>query len=222
VSISKKDLNLLLILLGLILLAVSYFVVYSHFSERTKSLEAELNGLRPQLNELRDHESNLGYYKNSVETYQQQLLERQDGFDRHVRTEDWIMYVVGLMEGTGVTVDSISVSAARHLRALTGVAQAPDSEEYIYKEMEARQTSVDISTAFSYAQLKDMVNFIYNRSKTTALDTISITYNSMTGNLRGSATLNKIFLTSPDAPYEETIIDRQIPIGNRNPFRTVS
>jgi hypothetical protein len=217
-KVSKKDLNLILVILGIVLAAVSYFAVYNGLVERTEKLERDLSALNPRLEQLRAHESASQGYLDGMEEVKASIAERTLGFDTHMRPEDWIMYAVRMVNRTGCEVESITVNSSQRLDPVEGLTLMQDSGEYRAVVKQPIQTTADIACVFTYEQLKQIIDYIYIDSRKTSLVSMNVTYNSSTGRLRGAATLNKLILTSPDDPYIETDVGRRIPVGANPPF----
>jgi len=218
VKISKKDLNLIFVVLGVVLLAVSYFVVFKSFSEKTETMKKEISALNPRLNELRAHESSRQHYLDGMEDVRASIAERTLGFDTHMRPEDWIMYAVRMISRTNCSVESISVNASEELDPVRGLTLVQDTGEYRDVEKFPVLATAEIACTFSYEQLKQILDYIYIDSRKASLVSMTATYDSSTGQLNGSAVINKLILTSPDDPYIETDVGRRIPIGANPPF----
>jgi hypothetical protein len=225
VNISKKDFNLILALLGVIILVVSYFVVFRNFEERKQESIAGANVLRPRRDELLKHVENRDQYEADTITNNKELFDIQSEYETHVRMEDWVKYVLALMADTQVTVDSITLVSEDPVTTLQAYnphsEHAPEDDPYgVFTETEVRRVTADLSCAFTYSQLKRMLDFLYRDGCKTSLVSVNVTYNSLTGGLRGGAIVDKFYLTSPNAPYEKTDLGVHVPIEVRNPFRS--
>jgi len=218
VKISKKDLNLIFVVIGFVLIAVSYFVVFKSFSEKTEAMKSEISALNPRLTELRAHESSRQHYLDGMEDVKSSIAERTLGFDTHMRPEDWIMYAVRMVNRTNCNVESITISHSKELDPVRGLTLEQDTGEYRDVQKYPVLASANIECTFSYNELKQILDYIYIDSRKASLVSMTATYDSSTGALRGSATINKLILTSPDDPYIETDVGRRIPEGVNSPF----
>jgi hypothetical protein len=222
-KITKKEINLLLVVLGIGLLVVSYMFVYSGYNERAESLHSEINRLRPELNDLQAKEAERGRYEAGIINARETLLTKQEEYDVQVLPEDWIMYIVELMkEYTLWSVDNLAMSVPQSLTTLYTLERGEEEGQYITTEKEAMITTAEISCLLSYEQLKRFVTYVYNSSNKTSLTSLSVTFDSQTRQLRGIASLSKCFLTVPGSKainqWEEELAF--INPGARNPFGT--
>ena len=65
-NLSKRDINLLLILLAIVILVGAYLGIYSPLVSQTEAVEAEIAELKPRLEQLEGYNSNLKLYQEGI------------------------------------------------------------------------------------------------------------------------------------------------------------
>ena len=219
-KISKRDQGLLLILLGIVVLLAGYLGVYKNFSEKADNLSAENQALAPRLRELEDHYSNIPVYEEDIKEISEQVERDIKAFPSDVRPEDLIVYGDRLEKELGLTASQMSFSPPE-LVSQFSVPQKNESGEIAFLPYAALSTNMSISVNMSYKQMLDFVDYVYKKSKRTTLDSISVSYNSETGGLAGTAVMTKYFMSGSEYEYEPTKLP-EYKKGVDNPFGTIT
>ncbi|NCC66650.1 MAG: hypothetical protein EOM14_00455 [Clostridia bacterium] len=219
-KISKRDQSLLFVLLGLVVVLAAYFGVYNHFTSKAEAASAEKANLQPRLEELQGYYSNLPVYQDGIEDISQAVETEIKSFPSDVRSEDMIVYGNELESKLEITVTDMSFSAPS-LVSQFSIPKQNESNETELVPYAALSTEMSISVQMSYKQMLDFINYIYNKSKHTTLETITVSYDGETGGLVGSATMTKYFMSDSEYEYDETNVG-DYNKGVSNPFGTVT
>jgi hypothetical protein len=209
INISKRDLNLVLILIGALILLLVYLLVYRSNVTKTATANSEATALH----------NNAETYREGIRTATTTIKGRQAGYVTDIRAEDWMMYAVGMQNTLEIMAGSLSFSQPSIYAEFTGLVQAEGGGDE-FATMTAFSTGLNFSTTFTYSKMKEFVRYIYADRKAT-LDTISFSYSSETGELSATVSMTKRFLRSADDPYIPTKVPDDIPIGVENPFGTL-
>lgn len=219
-KIAKKDVNLLLAVLGVIVLLAAYFLLYTKFDEQAQAHNSRAAQLGPTLAALEEKQKNLDMYNASIEessaVIDRELLLYKDD----VRTEDMVMYAIKMEEDIGMTISTAAFAQPAKLSTFPAVIKGEDGEEKTV-EFSAYKVNMTVSCKMSYRGMKDAVAMLYAAPDRTVLDMMNVSYDSENGGLTGTMTLSKIFLTDGAAPYVPT----EVPFGqygNTNPFGTIT
>ena len=215
-NLSKKDLNVLLIALGIIILLLTFFLVVGNFNEKTEVLTAETESLIPRLSRLQEHETNIAFYNEQIKEAGDNITAEKQSYPASVRVEDLIMFAVNMEYETSAIIDAVNFN----MPELLGDFDAPnaDGEPVRYS---VYRVSMDMGAKFGYEPLKQMISHIYNTREKTTLDSVSVSFDSGTGYLMGNVAISKIYITDGTEVYVPTDVPYGS-FGTDNPFGSVT
>jgi|GEM_PF-876737 len=214
-KITKRDINLLLILLAIVLFLVCYLAYYRPTTEANQLLQGEVNALKPILAELKEKEAKLPEYEEGIRISKDLISTVRDGFPLEVRTEDLVMYAVALEEVVGIDTEGMVFPQPIVVAEFSEIL-APDGTVE-FEAVNAYKTAYTMNANLTYQHIKDLVDYVYNRSNKTTLDSVNVSYNPENGILFGMITVGKFYMVSESDPYIETIVPL-MPVGVENPF----
>lgn len=217
-TISKRDAKLLLILLGIIILLVGYLAVYNPYVNKTEAVEAETSALRPTLEELNGYYQNLDSYYAGIDSAADTMEEELAKYPTDVRPEDLVMYAINLEEKIGADITGIVFSGVDPIMDFQTVSENEDGT-YSIRDVSAFRSGMTLSCSLGYQEMKDMLDYLIDTNFRTALDVVSVSFNSETGELIGSASINKYFVAGSDEEYVATQVPT-VPIGTDDIFGT--
>jgi hypothetical protein len=219
-KISGRDRKLILILVGILIFVLNYVFVYSRFNDMADTAAADNTALKPQLATLQGYYQNLSQYQSKI-TADQQIIQTQMAlYPNDVRSEDGIMYTADIEQNLGVKIDSVSFAEPETVMQIRGITSGANGT-YTQVPMTAFRRAITFNCSMSYEQLKKVVHYIYATQNYTKLNTVTVSYDSGTGNLSGNFIVDKYYITGGDTVYHQT----QVPsmnLGTDNPFGTVS
>ena len=216
-NLSKRDQKLLLVLLGIVIFVAAWMGVRSNYNAKAEALESQLSSLEPRLAELRGYKDSVADYESGIEEIASTVKTELNKFPNDVRTEDMIMYAAGLEEAIGLSVGSISFMPPELLSQFNVPTDGEGGTELV--PYAALRTGLSISCELDYTQMKKLIGYIYSTPQRTTLESLSVSYNSETGGLTGSASLAKYFLSGEKYVYHPTIVPN-VTQGTTNPFGT--
>ncbi len=220
IHLSKRDQKLILILLGLIVLLLCYMLIYRPTIAETETVQGEISALEPTAAELRECYSQLEVYAAGIEEARAVIAQQLKQYPTDVRAEDLIMYVTALEEDIGMDVTSIAFSGDSVIAVFDGVAE-DENGAAVAKSYSASQLSMTVTCSLSYQALKDMADYIAATPLRTALDSVSLSFSSETGELIGSATIDKYYVSAGDEGYTATDVP-DVELGTDDLFSTVT
>lgn len=203
-SISKRDQKLLLVLAALAVFLACYLLIIAPINNKKEAVQAQINTLAPQLEELRGYEANQAVYQSETEKIKNSVNAALSQYPSEVRSEDMVMYSTELADKIGISVESISINPPTVLSTFSIPKQTGQTYEMAANAV--LKAGFTVSCKLNYEQMKSLIDYIYKKSKQTTLDSISVSYNSETGNLLGTAAINKYFIVSSDYSYMPTSI----------------
>jgi hypothetical protein len=218
-NISKRDIKMLLILFGIVIFVLCYFLVYLSFNEDNEFLLEDIEDAEFKLVQLREIEREVAGYREMAAESERLILAKQAEYPADVRAADLIMYVVELEENIGIETGGITFIQPVSIMTVQGLTES-ENGGYTFAAQNAYRTGVNISCSLTYQQLKDLINYVYEETPKASVHSISLSYNSATGLLYGNMIINRSFLSSNDIEY----VAAQIPdmeLGLPNPFGVV-
>lgn len=216
-TIRKRDIKLLLILAGIVLLAVSYFLVYQTYTAKAQTAEAAAQQLAPRLAQLRGYEQNLSRYRSETGKAEESIAAQMVRYPTDVRPEDMVMYAQTLGQTCGLDINKIAFADPVSVLTFKSVNAKGSGTS----DLTAYERSMTISCNLSYPGLKQMIDAVNGSALRTTVNSVSVSFDSETGQLTGNIQLSKYFITGNDSPYTPTTVPN-MPLGKSNLFGTVS
>ncbi len=245
---SARDKKLLIILAGIVIVALSYFFVFSPQMDKKGELEAENLKLTQEYRALSALAANAEEYATQTETMGKEMQDIYDKFPSYLQIEDEIMNVVYLEDSTQSTVseltigDPVAVDVTATDEGAEGTDTTSDSETTDDAATEenadgSTESTSTVSSSVMYYQLydvtsvitfqsdyngvKSMISSLVGDSKRKTINTLNLTYDSETGKMNGDMLFDSYYLYGLDKPYEQPRIPA-IPHGTNNLFGTTN
>jgi len=218
-TISKRDMRMLFMLLGAVFLLVGYFAVYHPYMEKADAVQADIDELQPKLDTLRDYFQNIDAYQAGIKETKRTVQTEMEHYSTDIRPENMILYAKSIETNFGVDVTGISFDDPISVLEFQGVEEQDGA--YSVRDLTAFQRSMTINCNLSYQQMKDMIDYINTTEQRTSLDSINITYDAESGELTGDATLKQYFVTGKGDKYIAADVP-DMELGKGNLFGTMS
>lgn len=238
-KLKKSDINLLIILVGVLIAVLAYFLVYTKFNEKTEVLNAENATLQTEVDYLQDLADHKQQYLDETESMQAEIDEIKDQFPAAYKEEDDIIYVRqlekdydSLVKGLGMgapAVIEVATAAPAPVEEVTEDGTEEDVEEGATTEAtQAAAPSADImlynvpltvEMTSSYASVKDIIQRINTDRDRKSISQVSMAFDSETGDLTVNMNYNAYSLTGTEKTYQQPSVDG-IRYGTNNIFNT--
>ncbi len=220
-KISPKELNLLLILGGVLIFVVLYTYLFTPMRAEVADMRDDIASIEQKIKELEVHSAYAAKYQEKTEAYRAAINEKLAVYPADIKEEDIVAYMLKMEEANDIEISSIAFAAAQELTSFQGVVnqtvqinvgsdeEAEELEKLrqqsqtkeVATDMKVFRTGATVSAELSYQGLKDTINYIYNSGKPATLDSISVSYSSETNNLNGSLNISRYYITYPEAVY---------------------
>lgn len=229
-KIGKKELSLLFIVLGVVLV-VGAFMYGNNLAGKTETLTSENASLDEEVKYLQDLMDHKQEYLDESDRMNAEMDNIKSQFPARVMPENTIMYANGLESRFEVYLDNISVQDPQLIgiegSAAPAAAEAPAVEGEEGTEgaegtaettpspsaIASAATTITLyrnSTNFeyesSYRGLKDMLDYVNKDEERKAIDSFDVAYDPETGNLKGSMSISMYSLDGTGKPYEEPLV----------------
>lgn len=207
--------RLLVILFAALVLFLAYRFGFVPANEKTDVLKAETEELQAQVNIFKAEEARKPIYEEGINTSSQKcfdILERYGGGNTPEKT---IMTLVNLEKVTSMSIDSIAFGTDTNLLATEALALKEGKPGvYLYRQ------PVSITYRATYEGLKKAVDYINTYPERMNIDSLTASYDMLSGQLSGSIVINLYSVYGARSEYYPPVTDATIPIGTDNIFGT--
>lgn len=223
-KVKKSEVNFLIMLVGILLVVLSYFVVYNKFAKKKDALSAENATLQAEVDELQKLADNKQFYIDETNRMDGEIQDILAGFPGEIRAEDQVMYTAGLETMYSVWVNGLSIGDTELVQvAAPAQAPAPTEDAVVEDTGEGGQPAGDAvvatgglkdtvflySSPFSlnykttYRSFKDIMQLIVNADDRMSIKSVNISFDTETGCLAGSIDATMYTVSGTDYMYKE-------------------
>lgn len=218
-TLQKKDIKLLIVLAGILVLALAYLVVYRNYSQKTDDIQAQIDSLQSELDKLKNYDDHKQEYLDGIDSYKENMRSIMTSLPSSIWTEDQIMLARMMEEDLGITADSESFTAPAVVTQFSGTP-LDDIDNYSDKvDMTSSKYQMTLVADMDYTQFKDFLDYIYDEEDMTGLDSLTMSYNAEDMNLNVSAVIDQYTLSYEGAADEKHLVP-EISKGVKDPFGT--
>ena len=220
-TLQKKDIKLIIVLVGLLVLVVAYFAVFRTYKSKTDDLQAQIDSLQPELQQLREYDQHKQEYLDGIDAYKENAKSIMSSLPSSLWTEDQVMFLSMMEDDLDVEAQGETFADPTVLTQFSGTP-LEDLDNYNDKvDMTAQKYQTTLAVNMDYNKFKDFVDYIYDEENMTGLDSVSLSYNAEDADLGVSAVINQYTL-SYDGAEEEAHSVPEVSSGLSDPFGTVS
>ncbi len=216
---SKQNAQLIIVLFAVLIFVVLYFVVRNPMIAEIEIMESELTTLRPELEILETHNAQLPTYQQKIDDVSLYSAEYLGTFPGGVKEEDMLVWFMNMEDTLDYNFYDIGFSPASMFSQFRGIVATEGTSGF--KDITAYKTSATISAFMSYQQVKNALTHTYSDERKSAVDTLSVTYDSTLGELSVGMTVSKYYLEFEGSQYVQTPMP-QVSTGVNNLFGTTA
>lgn len=213
----KSELQLLLIVFGVLILLASWQFVYKSNQVKTQELNTQNAELQTTVDRLEILNAKMPEYVAGIEQMRTGGDLIIDSFASGVRIEDQVMYLYNmeLVDSNDVRVPSVNLQPAQ---VVSYAGALTTDEGYELQDdgigMYKLETTVGVTTTNN--GLKNVLNYIYGMDSRKSVSSVTLTTDP-DGYLSGNMNLDFFYLTGTDDPYVEQNISG-VSTGTTNIF----
>ena len=220
-TLQKKDIKLIIVLVGVLVLVIAYFAVFRTYRDKTDDLQSQIDSLQPELQQLREYDDHKQEYLDGIDAYKENAKSIMSSLPSSIWTEDQIMFLSMMEDDLDIEAQSEAFSDPTVLTQFSGTPLS-DLDNYNDKvDMTAQKYQTTLSVNMDYNKFKDFIDYIYDEENMTGLDSVSLSYNAEDADLGISTVINQYSL-SYDGAEEETHSVPEVSSGESDPFGTIS
>ncbi|MBD5506545.1 MAG: hypothetical protein HDR05_00350 [Lachnospiraceae bacterium] len=231
-KVSKRDVLLLVGLIGVLAVVCSYFLVFQPTMEKAEKLEEENTKLEERIADLQNKSDNRDTYESETAQMRLEMEEIYQLFPVDVREENAVLLAINQellapMEVQSVTIDALvevpfvaetdqeehsatyEIEEVEEIEDATGTQDEPTPETVEQStdsvnpfHLMNRKTTINYEV--SYEGLKRSVKNICMQTDRMVIDNLTVVYDETTGLLRGTTAVNMFCVPDQeDKEYEE-------------------
>lgn len=200
-KMSKKDISMLVGLAGILIVAAVWYFVVSPMQADTEALETENIGLKAEVELYQSVNANLAEYQQGIEKMNKEMKEIVTHYPAYISRQDEIMFLSNMEDEhpNDLAIKSISMDAASEVAVST--EPVPNAGDDTLAVRMFKQPSTYNFNA-TYDGAKDMITFLGTNTNKKAIESITLSFDSNSGNLTGSVRLNQFYMTGTEKAYE--------------------
>lgn len=222
-KLTDKSLAAVFIVLGLILVALVYFVPYKNVTDEIATLEADNQAKRNHIASLQTYYDNREQYAADTEVLKKNIVTIATSYPSYYRMEDYIMAAIEIEHAVDDKLESdliysaITAADAVAIAAVDeGTVKKADIEEF-QNSIIFYQQSVAYSNNVEYAGLKDAIACILKSPYRVNIQNVTYTADYETGRLNGAFVLGYYYVSGNGVEYVAPTIPAYIS-GTSNIF----
>lgn len=210
----------LMLLLVIIMAVVAVMYLYLPLlEERDKLIDGNIK-LNTRWIELRNMGRDTEIYKESIASSREEISKVLSRYGAGNTPEKSIVLVTRLESEVGMKIPNVSFSTPTTLTSVDvpTIQDAGDNQYNItYSKVNLLTETLTLNYSCTYEQLKKMVDFVNSYPERMNVKSVTVSYDSETGNLSGSLVLNLYAVTGTNKEYTEPLIE-DIRLGEENIF----
>lgn len=212
----KSEIQLLLIVIGIVSAVVSWQLVYKSYVEKTEVVEAQNVPIKERLDKLEILNAKQGEYIAETEQMRAETTAIINTFPPGYRNEDIIMYLYNmeLIDDNEVAISTITMEEGNQIpySGILNVDTYTLEDEGI--QMFTNRNVMTFNT--TYNGLKNILNYVYGIDTRKSVSRVNVSATDE-GYLAGTMDINFYCLLGTGLPYMETNIIG-VPTGTSNFF----
>lgn len=216
-KVSKRDLYLLLALAGIIIAFCAWKFGFEKMSAKTEKLRDDTAVIQADIDKYSAVKNNIDIYQKGIEDATGKIVNVLRKFPVNVLPEDVIMFGRELEKNDDDTYVS-GTTVGNAVNIYTAQSQPVDAGTTpITYQLFENQTTLTYTT--SYTGFKELLDYINSHPNRMNMNIFALSYDTGTGLLSGSSTVNMYYVLGSDKAYTEQNLGG-VKVGTDNIFST--
>ena len=217
-KVSKKEIYLLLALVGIGIAFCSWQFGFKKINARTDELNAETDVLKVEISKYTAVKDNIELYNTGIEDATNHIADVLYDFPAMVMEEDMIMFGRSLEKSIDdTTVSTVSFGAPSNVYVVTSHPVEASTVPISYS---LYNNAITVSYQTSYEGFKEIVDYIRSNKNRMTMENFSLAYDEATGLLTASTAVNMYSVTGTDKEYTQQNLSG-VGLGLDNIFGTI-
>lgn len=203
-KISEKDKKTLLIFLSILVIACTYFFLYTPMMRKVNEQSEQTKQLQSKLSELKNMEAKRVVTEKEIKEFNEQVKNVVKNFPEKITTESEIAYLLKFIDTTEIKMSSVSLA---------------EKNEIYNNGIVANSYQIAFPFQTTYEGVKTAIQYLNNNKQRTSIETFNASYDATTGNLSGNMEINLYCVPELGTKYEQPDFG-DMKIGTQNLFGT--
>lgn len=218
----KNEIALLIGLAGVAIAVAVYVWVFNPYRDKTEVVKADNAAQQEYLNKLEEWNKKKDVLLEDTTAMIEDVNEKFARFPVQSKAEDAIMYAVELeSQDPDTFISSIGLSQPELCyEAQPTTVKLKETDEESSHTYQLYNQKINFTQQFTYDGMKRYVNSIVKDTRRRAIDTLSMSYDSSSGILVGTTTMNLYTLSGTEDEYQKTSIP-PMPMGTSDIFASL-
>lgn len=203
-GLSKKNLGYILALLGIVLVALSYFLVFTKYNEKCDSIDSELEGLRARRDQLEAMNSTKDEIVTATETAKTDRAELLKKYAAGITLESKVMDTYNMAKELNIKVPTLAMAVPVEEYTFGAIATSNPNGGTVANDenLSGKSMQYSISTIGTYEQMKEIVKYFTDtKGYRRVPDSIVITYDSGTEDVSMAITAKEYVITGDNREF---------------------
>lgn len=208
-SAFSKNLKYILILVGIVVLTLSYFLVFRKYSTKSEDIQAEIDSLQSKCDDLERKNNNKADIEAMTKETEEEYETLIKKFDGGVTYQSEIMDNYNMGQNLQIQISRLTLSPLQEMYTFGQLATSnpnggTSGADASYSGV---MMSYTISTAGTYDQMKQTLNYIMNEEgKRKVPVSIIFNYDSTGQQVALSISVREYAITGDDRTQKEIVI----------------
>lgn len=217
-KVGKKEIYLLLALLGIGIAVLAWQFGFNKINAKTETLRVETEALQSEITKYTAVKDNIELYTTGIENATNSIADVLHKFPVAILEEDMVMLGRQLEKKIdGTYVSNVTFGGASNIYVATSRPVEPTSVPLSYS---LYNNNINISYETSYKGLKDIMDFINENKDRMSVENFSVSYDTETGLVTGTTSINMYSVTGTDKQYTQQNLSG-VGLGTDNIFGTL-
>ena len=217
-KVGKKELYLLLALLGVGIAVLAWQFGFNKLNVKTEALRVETEALQSEITKYTAVKDNIALYTTGIENATNSIADVLHKFPVAILEEDMIMLGRQLEKKIDDTyVSNVSFGGASNIYVATSRPVEPTSVPLSYS---LYNNNINISYETSYKGFKEIMDYINENKDRMSVNNFSLSYDTETGLVAGTTSINMYSVTGTDKQYTQQNLSG-VGLGTDNIFGTL-
>lgn len=209
IELSLKEKQLLIIMVAIFILFFVYQLLFVPFLDKTYRNNEKITDIQSSISKLELLSINKTKYEQEIKEYDEEMESKKALFVQDVNQENIIYFVQELEDYSGAVINVLSFYKKAPVSSIDsateGLTEDTNQDTSAGFVVEGYNTMVDLTYKCSYEQLKKLVDFVNQYKYYRTIEHITTSYDSETGLLNGSMTVNIYTMPSAPNPLEQPV-----------------
>lgn len=215
----KKEINLLIGLLGVLIAIGVWMFVASPMKEKTQLIEVENAELKVKSDEYQAVNAQRAQFEADTLRLQEERATLLSAFPAGMSKEDEIMYWANMERANSSTLAMSNMVMSGWSEVF--VEGQPEATEEGGTQLHLYRVPVNYTYQATYDGVKDMVTYVFSKNDKMSIESLSASYDGTTGNLIGSIDINMYYMNGTGNEYVPATIPT-VPTGVADIFHSES